>query len=142
MLTDGSEHKVAKTLMDKLGRLPMAVRIAGSYIHASGLTSEQYLDMYTKDSSIMLEQHRSREWGDRKNSNATVLATWELSFAAIVQKAPKAAELLQLLAFLAKDDIWDDLLLLGYNIPKGGKLFHRVSRQIVCPAHNMNRCDH
>ena len=138
MLTYGSEHKVAKTLMDELGRLPMAVRIAGSYIHAGGLNTEQYLDMYTKDSSsIMLEQHRSREWGDRKNPNTTVLATWELSFAAIVQKAPKAAELLHLLAFLAKDDIWDDLLLLGSNIPKGGKLSHLVSCQFVFPAHNV-----
>ena len=115
----------------------MAVRIAGSYIHASGLTPEQYLDMYTKDSGMMLEQYRSREWGDRKNSNATVLATWELSFAEIVQKAPEAAELLQLLAFFAKDDIWNDLLLLGYNIPNGGKLSHLISCQIVFPAHNM-----
>jgi hypothetical protein len=83
---------------------------------------ESFLNMYTRNRTILYTDHQSNPlWSDRKN--AIALATWEVSFAAVKQDLPIAAELLQLLGFLAREDIWEELLHLGYhNLPKEGEL--------------------
>jgi hypothetical protein len=82
---------------------------------------KKFLNIYTRNRIILYTDHQSNPlWSGRKNVIA--LTTWEVSFAAVKQDFPIAAELLQLLGFLAREDIWEELLRLGYhNLPKEGE---------------------
>jgi len=53
-----------------------------------------------------------------------VFATWEISFKAIQEKNPKAAELLLVCAFFDHEDIREELLRRGLNLDKHGMNEH------------------
>lgn len=75
---------------------------------------------YLREYEIHVGQILSQGWKieDRENS---VFSTWELSFEAIHNQNPKAAELLLLCGFLNNVDICDELLRRGLGLPNDGK---------------------
>jgi tetratricopeptide (TPR) repeat protein len=102
------EKIAAGQLADELGDLPLALEQAGAYIEACGCSIVQYLELFRSRHEEMLRRGKSsQEYPD------TVATTWELSFQKVKEGSPAAADLLNLCAFLAPDDIPKELLVEG-----------------------------
>jgi len=98
-----------------LGYLPLALSQAGAYIHISRYSLSRYLEKYRSEAAYLLSQR----WTARKYDRS-VFATWEISFKAIQEKSPKAAELLLVCGFLDHEDIQEELLRRGLKLEKHG----------------------
>ena len=104
----GRKDDAARDLAEELGHLPLALAQAAAYITNSGTSLENYLTLY--------RQRREELWKDEKPPGEypeTVGTTWSMAFEAAAKKEPAAADLLNLLAFLAPDDIPRDLFAKG-----------------------------
>ena len=95
------EPAAAGELCDALGNLPLAIEHAAAYIDATGISIADYLERY--------------RGAPRELLTDAVAATWEISFEQLrteTDAAPVALDLLNLIAFLAPDDI-DSRLVAG-----------------------------
>ena len=92
-----------------LGYLPLALEQAAAYMLAKNVSFAAYLRSYQQRRLRVIEKQRP-EMGDYPESVAT---TWAINFEAVKASNPAAAELLNLSAFLAPDNIPYELLLLG-----------------------------
>ena len=93
----GVEEPVAAgELCDVLGDLPLAIELAGAYIEANGISIADYLERYRGAQGALLDDK--------------VAATWEISSEQLRTEEPAALDLLNLIAFLAPDDIDSNLL--------------------------------
>jgi hypothetical protein len=114
------EQSSATELLELLGYLPLAIKQAGSYVSVRQLSLDQYLNRYKRNRTSLLAHYESKAvWDDRKY--VTVFTTSEISFSAIEEESPDAAYLLQILAFLDREDIQGNMLRHGYGLPEGGK---------------------
>jgi tetratricopeptide (TPR) repeat protein len=99
------DEAAAAALATELGRLPLALEQAASYIsETGGLTLAGYLALF---------QVRSRELlgrGRPVGRDDTVNMTWSLSLDRLTEASPSAVDLLTVSAFLAADDISISLL--------------------------------
>ena len=93
----------------------------GSYIAIQKLAMEEYLIQFEKENARSLLDRRfpAAVWDYR---NDTLFTTWEISLAAIEKEMPFASEVLHVCAFLAKDNIWEHLLLFGMGFQNGGRI--------------------
>lgn len=108
----GRTDEAAGELAEELGHLPLALAQAAAYIEASGISLEDYLKLY--------RERREGLWGDQPpphDYRHTVTTTWDVAMKSLGQEEPAAAELLNLLAFLAPDDIPRDLLAKAIDDP-------------------------
>jgi len=96
-----------------LGYLPLALSQAGAYIHISQYSLGRYLKEYQTKAGYLLRE----EWTAHDRS---VFATWEISFKAIQEKNPKAAELLLVCGFFDHENIQEELLRRGLKLEKHG----------------------
>jgi tetratricopeptide (TPR) repeat protein len=109
------DKAAAAELARELGDLPLALEQAGAYIEECGGSIAHYLELFKAQRRELLGQGQGTP--DYPESVAT---TWELSFQKVKQQAPAAADLLNLCAFLAPDDIPRELLAQGAaELPKG-----------------------
>ncbi len=92
-------ESAAKELANELGGLPLALEQAGAYCDAAGQPLANYLRLFRQRQRELLQR------GQPANYPATVATTWEISFQAAQQAAPAAAELLNLCAFLAPEEL-------------------------------------
>ena len=95
----------AFALAEALGDLPLALEQAGAYIDASGSSFEDYLELFKTHKQNMFKNTASPL--DYKD---TVATTWDISFEKVRNGSPAAAQLLNLCAYLATDDIPLDLI--------------------------------
>ena len=99
----------AQRIVNELGRLALAINLAGSYISNTPrilMDISQYLPEYHDWRKTLLGQkssHLRDEYGE------SVLSTWEVSFAAMSRKSATAASLLGFLAFLDATNIYPEL---------------------------------
>jgi tetratricopeptide (TPR) repeat protein len=103
--TGETDEASASKLAEALGDLPLALEQAGAYMEATKKDPRSYLKLY--------QSHRERLLQQRDPSAkypATVATTWELSFEELSRSSPPGAELINLCAFLAPDDIPRKLL--------------------------------
>ncbi len=110
LLTDAPlpDRRVAREIVQELDGLPLALDQAGAYIEETGCTLAEYLERYRKSSASLLKR---RGFGfDHPEPVATTLT---LSFAKVQEESQAAAELLQLCAFLAPDDIPIEMFITG-----------------------------
>jgi nucleoside phosphorylase/tetratricopeptide (TPR) repeat protein len=106
--TDEKEKAAAWQLAEELGDLPLALEQAGAYIEACGCSIADYLAMFRSQRQEVLKRGKpSQDYPD------TVATTWELSFQKVKEASLAAADLLNLCAFLAPDDIPRELLVEG-----------------------------
>jgi tetratricopeptide (TPR) repeat protein len=89
--------------------LPLALDQAGSYIEETECRLAGYLSLYKKHRKRLLER-RGEPIFDHPKPVAT---TWNLSFEQVQRDNPAAADLLRLCAFLAADDIPEELAIKG-----------------------------
>jgi len=106
--TGSQDEDKARELAQELGYLPLALEQAGAYITAAKTNLRDYLQLF---------QNRRRElWDHEKPPSGypdTVATTWDISFKRLQQESPQGADLLNLCAFLAPDDIPKELLAQG-----------------------------
>jgi tetratricopeptide (TPR) repeat protein len=98
--TGQDDQDAADALADELGDLPLALEQAGAYIETTGTTLADYQELF---------RSRRRElWGDEfppPDYPDSVATTWSLSMDDVRVKSEEAADLLNLCAFLAPDEI-------------------------------------
>jgi tetratricopeptide (TPR) repeat protein len=103
------EQDAARSIVEALGGIPLAIDQAAAYIQQIQCGLTRYLELY--------QQHRADllKWKRRVPSDYpyTVAATWGLAIEQVEQRNPAAAELLRLCAFLDPDAIPEDLLQAG-----------------------------
>jgi len=109
------EQTAASNIAQELGYLPLALTQAGAYIHTSQYSLSRYLKEYQTKARYLLSQRWTARQHDR-----SVFATWEISFKAIQEKSPKAAELLLVCGFFHYEDIPEELLRHGPKVEKHG----------------------
>jgi hypothetical protein len=109
--TSKNDKASAKSLAEETGFLPLALEQAGAYIEETGILLSDYLIRFKKHRKTALERGRPADYPD------TVATTWEISFQAVKEKLPASADLLNLCAFLAPDDIPKSLILEGAGDP-------------------------
>jgi hypothetical protein len=95
---EGAAHKLA----EELGYLPLALAQAGAYIDQKETSLIEYLSLVQKHGTKVLPATDSYP--------GTLAATWDLSFQAVRSHLPAAADLLNLCAFFAPDDIPLDMI--------------------------------
>ncbi len=89
--------------------LPLALDQAGAYIEETGCSLSDYLQLYKTHHADLL-----KERGERKDYHPDpVASTWALSFEKVQQANLAAADLLRLCAFLAPDDIPEEMIIKG-----------------------------
>jgi NB-ARC domain len=96
----------ARTLVKAMDGLPLALDQAGAYIEETGCSLSDYLQLYQKQPGDLLQE---RGEGEDYHPDA-VAKTWALSFEKVQQDNPAAADLLRLCAFLAPDDIPEEII--------------------------------
>jgi tetratricopeptide (TPR) repeat protein len=112
--TGQTDEAAADALGEALGDLPLALAQAGAYIETNRTTFADYLDLF--------QSRRTELWEDEHPPLGyphTVATTWSLAIEQIGQDSPAGADLLNLCAFLAPDDIPQTLLSEGgEHLPK------------------------
>ncbi|GAA5118500.1 BTAD domain-containing putative transcriptional regulator [Pseudonocardia adelaidensis] len=88
----------ADTLAEQLGDLPLALEQACAYIEQTGMSVPDYVELFR-------ERRESLLLRDPLDSRPTVATTWGLAFDRLHQRSPRAAGLLEAMAFLAPDAI-------------------------------------
>jgi hypothetical protein len=112
--TGHNDLAAARDLADALGCLPLALEQAGAFIAQTEIiTLRRYLELFTQQSLKLLGS--GQQYGSDRH---TVDTTWDLSLQRLQQETPAAAELLNLLAFLAPDDFpWQLLASSADHLP-------------------------
>jgi len=106
--TGYTDREIADALSNVLGDLPLALEQAGAYMEAKGRTLSDYLNMFNVYKSELLDRAApSTDYPD------TVATTWNIAFDEVKQISSPVADLLNLCAFLAPDDIPVELLSSG-----------------------------
>jgi len=105
--TGQKDEAAARALAKELGCLPLALEQAGAYILETGIGLSGYLSRFQERWQEILKLGRPISYRD------TVATTWEISFQDVEKESPAAADLLNLLAFLAPEDIPRSLLAAG-----------------------------
>jgi hypothetical protein len=122
------EPAAAGELCDALGDLPLAIELAAAYIEANGISIADYLERYRGAPGELL----TMRWPPPGRS--------PLNSCARRGAAPAALELLNLIAFLAPDDI--DARLRGRPVPRCFAVGPRPRRPPALLAHRGARRDH
>ncbi|MBC8450035.1 MAG: tetratricopeptide repeat protein, partial [Chloroflexi bacterium] len=103
--TGQADEEAAAALAEALGDLPLALEQAGAYVEATERSLSDYLKLFHDHRLELLRRGiPSTDYPD------TVATTWEISFQQVQQASPAGADLLNLCAFLAPDDIPRELL--------------------------------
>ena len=121
------EYEKARAIVREVGYLPLAIDQAGAYLYALQKPLESYLPLFKQSiKSVLNKRPPDAVWQYR---NETVFTTWEVSFSALKQRDPTAAEFLLICSFLSSDDISEDLFTRA-SAAIGGKLEPITSRKL------------
>jgi tetratricopeptide (TPR) repeat protein len=102
------DKESAAALAFELGYLPLALAQAGAYIDEVQISFSDYIILFQERRNELLERGKPSE--DYQDS---VYTTWNISIEKVKKRNPAAVELMNLLAFLAPDDITRDLIAKG-----------------------------
>jgi tetratricopeptide (TPR) repeat protein len=97
--TGQDDVEAAGQIASCLGDLPLALEQAAAYVEEKGKSLAQYLALFQSHQRALI---KAATQGDH---SAGVETVWELSFREAKKSAPAAADLLNICAFLAPDDI-------------------------------------
>jgi tetratricopeptide (TPR) repeat protein len=101
-----AEQAAARAIVQALDAFPLALDQAGAYIEESECRLVDYLQLYQRHPATLLGR-RGRQASQYPDAVAT---TWAISFAKVEQASPAAADLLRLCAFLAPDQIPEEII--------------------------------
>ncbi|KAI0798950.1 kinesin light chain 1 [Xylaria sp. FL0064] len=103
----------AKSLIEELDGLPLALATAGAYLRRVSIDFANYLRLYRESwAKLHISTPSLGSYQDR-----TLCSTWQLSYMQIHEQDPLAAHLLRWWAYFDNEDIWFELL--QSNSPEG-----------------------
>jgi len=102
-----NDKKAAGELAAELGYLPLALEQAAAYVEHAAISLAEYVNLFRKRRLELFQGDWTAEEGP------TVTTTWEISFQRVREIFPPAANLLNLCAFFAPDDIPLDVIAEG-----------------------------
>ncbi|KFY04526.1 hypothetical protein O988_00716 [Pseudogymnoascus sp. VKM F-3808] len=108
----------AKTLVKRLGYIPLAITHAAAYIEVRTQTITTYLELFRESEENQAHLLSDREVRDMRrdgSGSSAVITTWQISFEQIRKTKPDAAELLSLMAMFDRQGIPESILLNGQN---------------------------
>jgi tetratricopeptide (TPR) repeat protein len=97
--TGQRDQKAADELAEALGDLPLALEQAGAYMETTAKPLGEYLKVFQERKMEVLARSRPSDYPE------TVATTWNISFHAVQEEHPEATGVLQLLSYLAPDDV-------------------------------------
>ncbi|OLT14348.1 hypothetical protein BJF78_02630 [Pseudonocardia sp. CNS-139] len=103
--TGDDDERGADALSELVGDLPLALEQACAYIEQTGMPVPDYVRLFRDrrtSTNVLLR--------DTGTSGPTVATTWDLAFERLGRRAPRAAAVLEVMAFLASDAVALDLL--------------------------------
>jgi len=112
--TGYTDRESADAMAKALGDLPLALEQAGAYMEAKGRSLPDYLKMFTDRKNELWDRA-----GPPPDYPDTVATTWNIAFNEVKQLSSAGADLLNLCAFLAPDDIPVELLNSGVQYLPG-----------------------
>jgi tetratricopeptide (TPR) repeat protein len=98
--TGQTDEAAAAALAEALGDLPLALEQAGAYMEATGRSLADYLDLFHERGQELLARGKPST-----KYPATVATTWDISFQQAKAESPASADLMNLCAYFAPDDI-------------------------------------
>lgn len=107
-----TNSKRTAELLDLLANLPLAIKQAAANMNRWGMSINQYLE-YSQSSEARFNGFLIREFDDHtryENVANSVANSWAISFNHISRDNPLAAKYLQLISFVAAEDIPRELL--------------------------------
>ena len=112
----GSERdeQDAKTLVQTLGCLPLAIEQAGSFIRNTRIPVSEYITLYAMNKSELLKEELPLS--HRVYYHETVATTWKVSFTEVDKQDPLASEILRLMTFFDGAKIPKDLFEAGSEV--------------------------
>lgn len=108
----------AKTLVKRLGYIPLAITHAAAYIEVRAQTITTYLELFREseeNQAYLLSNQEIRDMRRDSSVSSAVITTWQISFEQIRKTKPSAAELLSLMAMFDRQGIPESILLNGEN---------------------------
>jgi tetratricopeptide (TPR) repeat protein len=103
-----ADREAAAELAQELGCLPLALNQAAAYVDATAADFASYLRLFRTQQKERLKDGRNLGRDER-----TIDGTWELAIKMLEKLSPAAAQLMNVCAFLAPDDIPRDILQAG-----------------------------
>lgn len=100
----------AGSLAEALGDLPLALAQAAAFMEEHAIGVDEYLALFRERQEELMRR------GAESGTAPTVATTWDIAFRQLSARAPAAAEMLALCAFLAPDDIPRDGLREGDRV--------------------------
>jgi tetratricopeptide (TPR) repeat protein len=119
---DDALCRAAMDIARMVDGLPLALDQAGGYIEEVECSPEEYLSLYQKYRKQML----GRRGDPIFDHPLPVATTWSLSFEHVERDNAVAADMLRLCAFLAPDDIPEELL--TQDVFQNGTALHALAR--------------
>ena len=108
------DREAAVQISEELGGLPLALNQAGAYVEATECTLPEYLNRYGTHRIAMFKRHKDiADDYPKPKAETSVATTWSLSFKQVKESNAAAADLLRLCAFLASDDIPEEIVFEG-----------------------------
>ncbi|GAP91783.2 putative alpha beta-hydrolase [Rosellinia necatrix] len=110
----------AGDLVDVLGRLPLAIDQAGSYIAEQAINFTSYLDLFESNKAQLLTNKPPKAVWSYEHS---VFTTWEISYNQLSTLSPLSTMILDLCAFFQSDEIPIEITIILANAKSGGQVF-------------------
>jgi tetratricopeptide (TPR) repeat protein len=104
-LSGQADPAPARLLAEEVGCLPLALQQAGAYLRQTRISIERYLQRLRTRPAEVLARVAS---GD--DARRAVARTWSVTIDAIAEQDPLAIRVLQILSYLAPDDLPRDVL--------------------------------
>ncbi|HEX6483278.1 MAG TPA: tetratricopeptide repeat protein [Ktedonobacteraceae bacterium] len=125
-----ADRDIAIELASLMGGLPLALELAGAYIHEMAYTLARYREEYLHEQERRVQMLAYTHSGPREYSDypESVATTWALSFRRVKEQNPAAIDLLQFCAFLSPDAIPESLILQGASALT--PLLHPLARNL------------
>jgi NB-ARC domain len=107
-----ADQRVALEIAQEMDGLPLALDQAGAFIEEMMLSLAEYLNLYRQEGAKLLAERGELATDD----HPSVTVTFRLAFAKVQERSPAAADLLRVCAFLAPDDIPEDIFTAGASV--------------------------
>jgi tetratricopeptide (TPR) repeat protein len=100
-----SDQQVALEIAKEMDGLPLALDQAGAFVEEMMLSLTEYLNLYRQEGAKLLAERGELASDD----HPSVTVTFRLAFTKVEERSPTAADLLRVCAFLAPDNIPEEI---------------------------------
>jgi tetratricopeptide (TPR) repeat protein len=107
-----ADQQVALEIAKEMDGLPLALDQAGAFVEEMMLSLTEYLNLYHQEGAKLLAERGELATDD----HPSVTVTFRLAFAKVQERSPAAADLLRVCAFLAPDDIPEEIFTAGASV--------------------------